>query len=654
MCACGSALPQAGATPAPAGAAARTLENLAIEDLLKLTVSAVSRHAQTLNDAPASVTVVTSEDIRRFGYRTLADVIGSVKGTYINSDRAYQYLGFRGFARAGDYNTRVLLLIDGNRINDNVYDQATLGSEFPLEIESVERVEFVPGSASALYGSNAFFGVINVITRHDDGKPGTLAAIKGDSHNRWSAWGGHSGTFGAGGRFSVDVAQRGGAGPSLYYPSFDAPATNFGREDGVDFDRARRLWAKVSVSGFSATLIHSDRTKGLSGAPYGVIFNDAASQYRDTFTSLDASKNIAVSETTDASVRVSWGEYRFEGAYVYDGAPFNRDFGQGNWYGAETRLTWRGWRGHTVLAGLDYQRDAKMLQRNFDVDPYASYLDDIRQRRRYALYLQDEWRVGSSILSLGLRHDHSSDAAATTNPRLSWVLPFGDGYVFKSVYGTAFRAPNAYEKYYVTTSGGAAKANPDLKPERIRNFDLILERSFGNWSAGLNAYFYRMTDLIQQAVDPADGNLVFTNIAGVRGRGLDAEIKHRWANGAALHMSVSLQAAREAQTGERSVNSPSRLAKLRFSLPLASNGITLAFDMQGLSRRQGDMDMVPGHGSANLLLSGVRPAKGLEFGAGIYNLFNATIVHPTAVSGYPFNAMQQDTRHLQLWVRGQL
>lgn len=655
LCAFGSALAQQGGTPAPAGAPNTALETLAIEDLFKLQVGAVTRHPQTLSDAPAAVTVITAEDIRRFGYRTLGDVIGGIKGSYVDSDRVYQYLGFRGFARSGDYNTRVLLLIDGNRINDNVYDQAAIGGEFPLEIESVERVEFVPGPGSALYGSNAFFGVINVITRHKDSKPGTLAVVKADSRNRWTAWGGHTGVFGEDGRFSLDIAQSGGAGPSLYYPSYDASATNSGRENGVDFEKAQRLWAKATVAGFSASLIHSDRSKGLSGAPYGVSFNDAASLYRDAFTSLDASKNVALSGQLYALVRGFWGEYRFQGAYAYPAAIVNRDLSQGNWYGAETRLTWRGWRGHTVLAGLDIQRDNKMLQRNFDVDPYALYLDDSRQRSRHALYLQDEWRLGTTILTLGLRQDRVSDAAAATNPRLSWVLPIGSGYVFKSVYGTAFRAPNVYEKYYASpASVPALKANPGLKPERIRSLDLILERSFGSWSAGLNCYFYRMTDLIQQGVDPADGSLLFTNIAGVSGRGVDAEIKHRWANGAFLQASVSLQAARETQTGERSVNSPSRLAKLRFALPLSSSGTTLAFDMQGVSSRRGDLDTVPGYGSANLVLSGLRPAGGLELGAGIYNLFNATVLHPVSASAFSFNAMQQDQRRLQLWVRYQL
>lgn len=658
ICACCgtySAFAQANPVQPPAGPPNAVPEDLAIEDLFKLTVSAATRQPQSMDDAPAAVTVVTAEDIRKYGYRTLGDLLGSIKGTYINNDRTYQYLGYRGFARSGDYNSRVLLLVDGNRINDNIYEQAFIGVEFPLEIESVERVEFVPGSASALYGSNAFFGVINVITRHDDSKPGIRAVVKADNQNHWSAWGGHTGSFGQDGRFSIDVARRGGTGPSVYYPSFDAPATNFGREDGAESGKTQRIWAKVSVAGFSASLIHSDRMAGLPGAPYAVTFNDPASFFRDVLTTLDASKSIALSAKLDATLRGFWGTYKFDGAYAFPDAASNRDVAQGTWHGAETRMIWRGWQNHTAMAGFDYQRESKIVQSNFDVEPYALYVDDKRARSRFALNVQDEWRLGPSILTLGVRHDRRSDASPSTNPRVSWVLPISGGYVFKSVYGTAFRAPNAYERYYYYPVGDLpVKVNADLKPERIRNLDLILERSYGNWRAGVNAYSYRMIDLIQQVVDPADGLLVYSNIASVRGRGVDAEIKYRWANGAELQTSVSLQGTREGQTGERSVNSPSRLGKLRFSLPLSSNGTTLAFNMQGISRRMGDTDAVPGNGSANLVVGGIQLAKGLEFGAGIYNLFNTTVLHPVSSAVYTFNAMQQETRHVQVWMRCQL
>src|SRR5450631_930569 len=144
------------------------LSELPLEQLMQMKAEKVitaSRFSQWVTEAPASMTVITSDDIRKYGYRTLADVLRSVPGLYVSYDRNYSYLGVRGFNRPGDYNSRVLLQIDGHRLNDNIYDTAAIGTEFPLDIDLIDHIEFMRGPGSSLYGSNAFFGVINVITR---------------------------------------------------------------------------------------------------------------------------------------------------------------------------------------------------------------------------------------------------------------------------------------------------------------------------------------------------------------------------------------------------------------------------------------------------------------------------------------------------------
>ena len=151
------------------------LKDLSLEELMDVqvrTVYSASKRTQTLAEAPASVTIITADEIRKYGYRTLADILQSVRGFFVTYDRNYDYLGVRGFGRTGDYNSRVLLMVDGHRINDNVYDSAAIGTEFILDVDLIDRVEIVRGPASALYGSNAFFGVINVITRQRDGPEG--------------------------------------------------------------------------------------------------------------------------------------------------------------------------------------------------------------------------------------------------------------------------------------------------------------------------------------------------------------------------------------------------------------------------------------------------------------------------------------------------
>src|SRR5580658_10704078 len=141
------------------------LTDMSLEQLSQMTVYSASKHEQSVSDAPSSVTIITADEIQRYGYRTLADILESVRGFYITYDRYQSYVGVRGFGRLGDWNSRVLLLIDGNRINDVVLGQALLGTEFPLDVDLIQRVEIVRGPSSSLYGAAAFFAVINVITR---------------------------------------------------------------------------------------------------------------------------------------------------------------------------------------------------------------------------------------------------------------------------------------------------------------------------------------------------------------------------------------------------------------------------------------------------------------------------------------------------------
>jgi iron complex outermembrane receptor protein len=155
-----------------------TLDQLAETPIPK--VEAASKWAQPVTQVPSSVSIVTAEQIKLYGYRTLADVLQSTAGFHVSYDRNYSYLGTRGFNR-GDYNGRVLLLVDGHRVNNPVTDAAFIGTEFLLDVDLIERVEIVRGAGAVLYGNNAFFGVINVITRQGRDQPGYGAELAGEA-----------------------------------------------------------------------------------------------------------------------------------------------------------------------------------------------------------------------------------------------------------------------------------------------------------------------------------------------------------------------------------------------------------------------------------------------------------------------------------------
>jgi iron complex outermembrane receptor protein len=199
------------------------LKSLSIEELQEVpVVYGASKHDQKVTEAPSSISIVTVDQIKKFGYRTLADILSSVRGFYVNNDRNYGYIGLRGFNRPGDYGGRVLLLIDGHRLNDPVFDTAANGFDFILDVDLISRVEIIRGPGSSLYGNNAFFGVINVITRKGRDMEGAELAGKARSYGTYEGRASYGKRFenGAEMLFSASYSDSDGH-ERLFYKEFD-------------------------------------------------------------------------------------------------------------------------------------------------------------------------------------------------------------------------------------------------------------------------------------------------------------------------------------------------------------------------------------------------------------------------------------------------
>ena len=236
------------------------LERLPLEQLLSMEVYGASKFAQKISDAPSAVSVITASEIKAYGWRTLADILRSIRGLHISGDRNYSYLGASGLLRPGDYNTRFLLLVDGYRTNDSVFDQAAIGNEFIIDLGLIDRVEYVPGPGSSIYGANAFFGVINVVTKHGRDIGGTQVAFDAGSLGSRQGRASYGYRDPNGAELLLSASTYRSHGQDLYFPEFDTPQTNHGIAQALDYERAHRFFIKAASGAFGVTLAHSDRT----------------------------------------------------------------------------------------------------------------------------------------------------------------------------------------------------------------------------------------------------------------------------------------------------------------------------------------------------------------------------------------------------------
>jgi len=624
------------------------LSSLPLERLLDLEIEGASKFPQKMTAAPSLVTVITRDEIREHGYRTLADVLRTVPGLYVTNDRNYEYLGARGFGRPGDYNSRVLLLVDGQRINDNVYDGALIDRSFPVNLDLIERDEFVPGPGSAVYGSNALLGVVNVVTRSARDFNGIEVAAEVGS---FGARGGRA-TLGHRAADGFDLllsaSRNHSDGPNLYYPEFNSPATNNGWAIGVDYETRRDVFLKASQGAFTLTVAHAEREKGIPTASYGQVFNDPRSRTIDAQSYLNLQIDHALSDTRQLQAHLYQARYDYQGDYVYDNPPVtvNRDVTEGDWWGGELKLIEHLAGGHTLVLGGEYQNDMRRDQFNYDLTPYYSYLDDRHPSHRSAAYVQGEAKLTDALTaSVGVRRDIYADAAAATSPRLALVYRLQPETVIKAIYGSAYRVPNVYERYYATAPTN--EANPNLQPERIRSRELVAEQRIGERLRLTASYYeYEMHDLISLMTDPLTGALVFKNLDNVEARG--AEITGEWL-GQTMHAraSYSVQDAHDEATEQTLTNAPRHLAKLVVSTPLGISAVRAGFDARYVSRRRTLAGEVGGYTVSNLTFTHNGLAKGVELSFSLYNLFDKAYGDPGSLEHLQ-DVIAQDGRTVRL------
>ncbi len=595
-------------------------------------VTAASKQLLSLDQAPASVTVITREEIAAFGYQTLPEALRAVRGLFFTDDRIYTYIGIRGFAPPGDLNTRILILYDGHPVNDVWAGQGFSARDLDVDLAEVDRIEVVRGPASLLFGTGAFFGVINVVPRDRVGE---------DKHVE--------GVVGAGGPGGVKARATGSLGTdeasvllsAAGYTATGAELTDLGAAGvvrGLDDERALGATARAKWKGFTLSSKWNQRRKQVPTGPLGSQLGVPGTVYTDARGFAELRFDHAFSRVA-LSARAAYDGSRYRGLYASldaNGDAFRTtDTGGGDWAVAEVRAGISLFEGNRLTVGVEGQAQLVYQQ------PVQA---DVSRTTRFLVSgtLFDEWQMlgGRLFLQAGVRVDKYNDLAEfALSPRAAVVARFYQAGLTKLVAGRAFRAPTIYELYF--NDGGATQTAPPpgtLTPEYITTFELEHSHDLTPELRATVGGYYNLIDrlvvLSEEALDtPRCGQgtaqcFVYRNkTRGLTALGAEAQL--RWQPGRFTLIEGMYSFVMLGGPGVSDAPSyPTHLASARAMLPLKQGLVRLSAQATYQSGRL-DRDTGGSVGEALLLNVGLSGEYGpLRYFAGVNNLLDARVVLP--------------------------
>ncbi|MFL5351422.1 TonB-dependent receptor domain-containing protein [Archangium sp.] len=600
-------------------------------------VRAASKNLLSVDEAPASITVLSQEELRAFGYTTLAEALAAVRGIFISNDRTYTYLGVRGFAPPGDLNTRVLILWDGHSVNDVWAGQGYAARDLTVDLQEVDRIEVVRGPGSALYGTGAFFAVINVVPRDSLGqehKVEATAAVEALGTTRLRATAAWDNGRDASALLSL-------AGVNMAGAETTRLGGGLPMVEGLDSERAATASLRARLGGFSLQARLHGREKQIPTGPFNTDLGAPGTRVQDLRGFVEARYEKTLDERMSVSLRGSYDASRYRGYWVYtrDGVQQrDTDAGRADWVSAEARFLIQLFEPNRLTVGLEGQGQLRVSQESFG--PAGSAPLPSQRRVLVSAYLLDEWRLHPRLsLSAGLRLDKYLDLDTTPlTPRLALIARPYDRGLTKLVVGRAFRAPNVYELGY--NDGGVSQvAAGELEPETITTYEIEHAHDLTDeLRLTVGAYDNRISNLVvlgTQEGPPRCGTppemascLVFSNRPGeTTAWGVEAGLHWQPGRYLMVDLGYSFVTLRNA-SDEVAAATPAHLATGRLLLPLGNGEVRLATQATYQSAR-GNGKEGAAQGEALLLGVGLSGEyQRLRYFAGVQNLLDSHYALP--------------------------
>ncbi|WP_339491910.1 TonB-dependent receptor plug domain-containing protein [Pseudomonas rhizophila] len=589
-------------------AAAQDLTVIPFEQLLETKVVGAAQFSQQLTDAPSAVSVVTAEEIQRFGYRTLGEILNNMRGLNVGFDGLYYFLGGRGYGAPGEYAGRVMLRIDGQAVADNVFNQIYLGEDGLLDTELIDRVEYAPGPGSALYGNGAFLGVINVVTLRGRDLEGSQVAMTAGSNQERKVRASWGARLDNGGEWLVSTSAS----------QAELPGTPLADGALHDDQDGKRLFIKGSQDAWSFEGAFVERGQQELTVPLDAHLD--VSDCND-FLKLGHDADFG---SFRSSVRLSHGRYLYRSAYrepIDDGRRYIEDYRvDGRWWDLEGTVSSVALSGHRLVLGSEYRNDYRQDQQSYLYfprrDEHETYHSET-STQTFSLYAQDEIALRHDLsLNLGVRMDQRSgkDSVARSNPRVALLYTGLTNTNLSLSHGSATRFASRYE----TTFNDL----PSVQSERVTTTEFVADHRRGDFRLLGTLYRYRITDPIGRFSEPT--------LERIDTQGAELEAQWQWRE-VQLRGSHTLQGS-EDNLGRDRVNSPRHMRKLQVSVPLMEERLRASLAARYVGRRLVAPGVsASGYTITDLTFTSRDVVPGVSVTAAVRNLFDRRYLGASSV-----------------------
>jgi outer membrane receptor for ferrienterochelin and colicins len=675
----------------------KDFEEVSLESFTDMVIVTASKHEQRLSEAPAFVTVITSEMIEDYGFETVAEALQVVPGLYVNYDRNIYCLGVRGVGLMGDRNSRVQLLLNDHVLNEQSMGRSNIGELVGVNIGDIERIEVVRGPSSSLYGSCAFLATINIITKEaqKEGEFDLTGRYTHQTENKDVELS-FSKAFESGAEVFLSSSIQDMKGARLFFPEYShfdlsmlVPDENGahqyflsvedftgGYTSGTDFKRSRHLFGQLKWKDWTLQGRLAAVKKGTPSGFFGSLFNNRNNYFKENGNFVELKFHRSLKRNLDFMTRVHYDDshllaqvalnyYSMLPDPPYLPGPVSRLFGVDDCWGGETRFDWEVVPWERLTFGVVYQSH-QIYQHSGELDSTLTYIVNERgpENTRHIhfdvwnIYFQNELKFGKHLSLVGAgsysERDHSKAFFA---PKMGLVLSHEDLGVMKAIYAQAFRAPSIYELTFDNQFSHIG--NPALVQEKVNTGELIYERFLrGGVRVSVCGYEGIAENLISareiHAGDPEHPGAPYLDIVNqyynldkIEFRGLEFGLEKQTRDGYSGFLNFGIQSVKDKKTKQKPPNSPGFLANFGFSAPLWKNIVRGSLLGRFVDERKAyDGQTAKSYFTCDLWLHLNNTFTGLSISAGVKNLFDSDIIDPVFEEFYPVVLLKHEGREV--------